>query len=506
MKIQWFHYEKEGYFLSVKNLNEPIESLNPLYLRITHFNRNIDKIIGFLLDRYLQYLDIIPLRECIFSILRETIMNAVKANQKRVIFKEAGWDIKDPVQYETGMEKFKEKLISKKDLYADLLEQNGLYVLVTFGFNQNSFLLKVANNVGLLPEENQRIQERISKARTYNNLSEVFENHGDESEGAGLGLAMSLLMLKNEGIEGDSYRIKSEEGITSAYIKIPFEFKKKNTNLQKTGEILSELDNLPTFPDNVNQIMSLINKPDSSIHNITELVGRDISLSANILKLANSASFSQRTKVENLEGAIKVIGLSELNSILLSLGTKKILEEKYKEFESIWERSSLSAFICRRLGERMGWKKQTITVLVCAALLHDVGRVILLSLEPDMSEKISEILGNRLLPSPLTLEEAALGISHTTLGGMICEKWNFSDTIRVAAEMHHRPLLVKKEFQDAVFSIYLSDMIIDISRGLSDYFLIQSAVLQHFGFKKEAELDEFMKRTLQEYKEFDKKS
>lgn len=323
MKIQWFHYEKEGYYLSVKNLNEPIESLNPLYLRITHFNQNIDKIIGFILDRYLQYLDIGPLRECIFSILRETLMNAIKANQKRMVFKESGLDIKDPDQYLIGMERFKEELISKKDLYADLLEQNGLYVLITFGFNQNSFLLKVSNNVGILPEEDQRIQERISKARSYNDLSEVFENHGDESEGAGLGLAMSLLMLKNEGIEGDSYRIKSEEGITSAYIKIPFEFKKRNINLQKTGDIFAELDTLPTFPDNINQIMSLINKPDSSIQNITELVSRDVSLSTNILKLANSASFSQRTRVEDLEDAIKVIGLSELNNILLSLGTKK---------------------------------------------------------------------------------------------------------------------------------------------------------------------------------------
>lgn len=184
------------------------------------------------------------------------------------------------------------------------------------------FLLKVSNNVGILPEEDQRIQERISKARSYNDLSEVFENHGDESEGAGLGLAMSLLMLKNEGIEGDSYRIKSEEGITSAYIKIPFEFKKRNINLQKTGDIFAELDTLPTFPDNINQIMSLINKPDSSIQNITELVSRDVSLSTNILKLANSASFSQRARVEDLEDAIKVIGLSELNNILLSLGTK----------------------------------------------------------------------------------------------------------------------------------------------------------------------------------------
>lgn len=250
-------------------------------------------------------------------------MNAIKANQKRMVFKEAGLDIKDPDQYLIGMERFKEELISKKDLYADLLEQNGLYVLITFGFNQNSFLLKVSNNVGILPEEDQRIQERISKARSYNDLSEVFENHGDESEGAGLGLAMSLLMLKNEGIEGDSYRIKSEEGITSAYIKIPFEFKKRNINLQKTGDIFAELDTLPTFPDNINQIMSLINKPDSSIQNITELVSRDVSLSTNILKLANSASFSQRARVEDLEDAIKVIGLSELNNILLSLGTKK---------------------------------------------------------------------------------------------------------------------------------------------------------------------------------------
>lgn len=255
-------------------------------------------------------------------------MNAIKANQKRMVFKEAGLDIKDPDQYLIGMERFKEELISKKDLYADLLEQNGLYVLITFGFNQNSFLLKVSNNVGILPEEDQRIQERISKARSYNDLSEVFENHGDESEGAGLGLAMSLLMLKNEGIEGDSYRIKSEEGITSAYIKIPFEFKKRNINLQKTGDIFAELDTLPTFPDNINQIMSLINKPDSSIQNITELVSRDVSLSTNILKLANSASFSQRARVEDLEDAIKVIGLSELNNILLSLGTKKLLEEK----------------------------------------------------------------------------------------------------------------------------------------------------------------------------------
>ncbi|MGJ4745363.1 HDOD domain-containing protein [Leptospira sp. SA-E8] len=506
MNINWYHFEKEGYYLSVRNVNERIEKLNPLYIRFTTLNKSVDKLLSVLLDRYLVYLDAITLKESVFSILRESAMNAVKANSKRIFFAENNLNISNPDDYLRGMANFKKEMIKDKERYAALLEKVKFHCLITLAFNRTSFLMRVSNNAPIIPEELKRVENRIGKSKEYNDLGEVFADHADDSEGAGLGLAMSLLMLKNEGIAADSYKLKAEGGITSAYIKIPLDFKHRNVSYQRTVEIIAEIDKLPTFPENLNQIMSLINKPDSSIQQITEQVGRDVSLSTNILKLANSASFAQGRKVETLEDAIKLIGLSELNNILLSLGTKKILEERYKEFEHIWEMSSLSAYICRRLGERMGWKKTFLTNLVCAALLHNIGLVLLLSLEGDTIEKLTDISGKKLLPSTLGLEEAALGITHTSLGGMICEKWNFSDTIKVAAEYHHRPLMAKKESRDVVFAVYLSDWIIECLDGKADPAAIHWEVLQHFGFKKDEEWLEFGKKVIEEYKAFQKYS
>ncbi|EPG74100.1 HDOD domain protein [Leptospira fainei serovar Hurstbridge str. BUT 6] len=506
MNINWYHFEKEGYYLSVRNVNERIERLNPLYIRITTLNRNVDKLLNVLLDRYLVYLDAISLKESVFSILRESVMNAVKANSKRIFFSENNLNISDPEDYTKGMANFKKEMIRDKERYAELLEKVKFHCLITMAFNRSSFLMRVSNNAPIIAEELKRVENRIGKSREYNDLGEVFADHADDSEGAGLGLAMSLLMLKNEGIEGDCYKLKAEGAVTSAYIKIPLDFKHRNVSYQRTVEIIAEIDKLPTFPENLNQIMSLISKPDSSITQITESVSRDVSLSTNILKLANSASFAQGRKVETLDEAIKRIGLSELNNILLSLGTKKILEERYKEFEQIWERSSLSAYICRRLGERMGWKKTFLTNLVCAALLHDIGLVLLLSLEPEIVAKLTELTGKNLLASTLGLEEAALGITHTSLGSMICEKWNFSDTIRVAAEYHHRPLMAKKESRDVVFAVYLSDWIIDCYEGKADPAAIHWEVLLHFGFKKDEEWKEFGDRIINEYKAFQRQS
>ncbi|TGK17931.1 HDOD domain-containing protein [Leptospira fluminis] len=506
MNIHWYHFEKEGYYLSVRNVNERIERLNPLYVRITTLNRNVDKLLNVLLDRYLVYLDAISLKESVFSILRESVMNAIKANSKRIFFSDNNLNISDPLDYAKGMENFKKEMIRDKDRYAELLEKLKFHCLITMAFNRTSFLMRVSNNVSIIPEELKRVENRIGKSREYNDLGEVFADHADDSEGAGLGLAMSLLMLKNEGIEGDCYKLKAEGEITSAYIKIPLDFKHRNVSYQRTVEIIAEIDKLPTFPENLNQIMSLINKPDSSIGQITESVSRDVSLSTNILKLANSASFALGRKVETLEEAIKRIGLSELNNILLSLGTKKILEERYKEFEQIWERSSLSAYICKRLGERMGWKKTFLTNLVCAALLHDIGLVIFLSLEPEIVAKLTELTGKNLMASSLGLEEAALGVTHTSLGAMICEKWNFSDTIRVAAEYHHRPLMAKKESRDVVFAVYLSDWIIDCNEGKADPAAIHWEVLQHFGFKKDEEWKEFGEKVIGEYKAFQRQA
>lgn len=110
--------------------------------------------------------------------------------------------------------------------------------MVSFIYNKDMIRIRVMNNVKLSPTEVERINQRIEKARLYNDLAEAFLEAGDETEGAGLGLVMSLMMLKNDGLSASSYKIESQGNNTSVIIDIPLNISKENLQLQKTQDIL----------------------------------------------------------------------------------------------------------------------------------------------------------------------------------------------------------------------------------------------------------------------------
>ncbi|MBE8432356.1 HDOD domain-containing protein, partial [Leptospira interrogans serovar Pomona] len=168
-------------------------------------------------------------------------------------------------------------------------------------------------------------------------------------------------------------------------------------------------------------------------------------LSANILKLANSAAFIRANKVETLDRAIQLIGLKELYQLLFSLGTKQILEDKFPAFLSIWEKSNQCAFYCKLIASKTELPKDTVSNLMSAALLHDIGEIILISLEERTMKNIGKISASKEIASAVSMEDATLGITHTKVGALISEKWNFPDLYTKAMEFH-RPLTVEEEY------------------------------------------------------------
>jgi HD-like signal output (HDOD) protein len=61
------------------------------------------------------------------------------------------------------------------------------------------------------------------------------------------------------------------------------------------------------------------------------------------------------------------------------------------------------------------------------------------------------------------MEEASFGITHTKLGAMVSEKWEFPELFTRAMEYHHRPLLAEDIYRNIVYPIYLADMMIKIN-------------------------------------------
>ncbi|PJZ68467.1 HD family phosphohydrolase [Leptospira perolatii] len=473
-----YHHKDAGLFSNLKDLNQPIKENVPFHFKFHTLTEDIDTILARTLDRFLLHLDIIYIRDSVFAALKETVSNTVKANVKRIYFRELQADIHDPLKYRSNIVGFKQTYLENKDKYDSLLHKNNYVIVVSFIHNKEMIRIRVMNNVKLSLEETERINQRIGQAKTYTDLAEAFLENNDETEGAGLGLIMILMMLKNDGLGAGSYRVESQGNNTSIIIDIPLNIQKENLQLKKVETIIKEVDQLPTFPKAIQDIQTMIDKPNSSINQIAEMIKRDVSLSANILKLANSAAFRRGGKVESLDRAVQLIGLKELQGLLYSLGTKEILEKRYPAFLMIWEKSNQCAYYSKLIAQRIGLNKDVTSNLVSAALLHDIGEIILLSLEPECMEKIHTYSASKEIASAISMEEASLGITHTKLGALIAEKWHFPQLYSDVMEYHHRPLAHSEGNKEFLYPIYLADMMIKIGEGEAKFSEIPEDILK----------------------------
>lgn len=498
-KIVLYKSDKGEFFLSAKSFAVSTTELNPFFIKFFHLSDDVKVIIGDIIDKMSIYLGILNIRDTIYTILKEMIINSVKANAKRVFFKQRQADIHNREDYDKHIKEFKKEFLENQDKYKELLKKNDYNVIILFRFNKQGFQITVKNNVPITEEELNRVRQRIEKSKEYEDMTEIFLDQADDTEGAGLGLSMSLLMLKNEGISSDYYTIKHLGRDTITRINIPLKFHKKNPSFQKAKEILENIDTLPTFPQTITQIQELVSDSNVSLDKIATLVESDVALAANILKIANSAAFAQQKHVNSIERAIQLIGFRELSNILFSVGTKKIMENKYSAFEGLWDKANEVAFICKHLAKRMGFKNNFTTNLISAALLHDIGMVVILSLEPEISNQIKKIIGEREIPALLSLEEISIGVTHTNIGLMIAEKWNFPNTLKIAMQYHHTPLMVEAKHYPIIFPIYLANKIIDVINGESQFSYIHTQVLDFFDFTEEAVFMKFLEFVKKEY-------
>ncbi|HMU81820.1 MAG TPA: histidine kinase [Leptospiraceae bacterium] len=162
----------------------------------------------------------------IYTILKELVINGCKANQKRVFFEERGYNISDSQQYAVGNEEYKKIFSEEMALeYGIKAKAKGLYCLIDFLFDENGLTIEVSNNTTITPQEEASMREKLKKAMGYNDIAEFYLDQamsGGETEGAGLGLALIIILLKGENVDPKYFRIMIDKERTVARMEIPF--------------------------------------------------------------------------------------------------------------------------------------------------------------------------------------------------------------------------------------------------------------------------------------------
>ncbi|MFW5684622.1 MAG: hypothetical protein ACOC1I_07205, partial [Spirochaetota bacterium] len=219
----------------------------------------LEEILGVFLKELGQERLKDPLAYC----LRELAVNAKKANTKRVYFKERGLSLTNETEYEDGMRNFKQETLDNIQHFLELQKEEGLYVKVIFHTKGGRLNLYVCNNTEITKREQFRVFDRIARSRAFDSLEEALTTVIDDSEGAGLGIVILVLMLKKIGLDEDAFDIDTRNGETIARVIVPMD-QVKADNLDMISEkLVQEIDSLPRFPENIVSLQKKIAEPEA---------------------------------------------------------------------------------------------------------------------------------------------------------------------------------------------------------------------------------------------------
>jgi hypothetical protein len=205
-----------------KRIFEKINSDEPIKINFKYVSEDILMLINSIITRILGKRDLLYLLHSLITIIRELVVNSLKANAKRVFFEERGLDINDPAQYAKGMALFKEKIIGDFEFIKNDIISSDKSILFSITPGESSIMFTVKNSTPIHPSEQERVNKRIAIAVQNDNFGDIYSQLEDDSEGAGLGIALIVMFLKSMGIPATSFKLKSDDRVTMATIEIPY--------------------------------------------------------------------------------------------------------------------------------------------------------------------------------------------------------------------------------------------------------------------------------------------
>ena len=478
------------YQIDVNKIKNAVRSSVPLAIKTFTLPHETEVYLEDILSLFLDEFGQKEIKDRLVYIMKELTVNAKKANTKRIYFIEKGLDITNPEQYQEGMKNFKGETLDNIKFYLDKQKEAGLYIKTVFHAREKTFTLSVRNNTLISKKEQIRVYDRIARARAFESMEEALSSVLDDSEGAGLGIVILVLMLKKMGLSEDAFDIDVVKDDTVAKITIPFsKIHLENMN-ELAAEIVHEVSDLPKFPDNIVFLKKLINDPDSEITDIARQISMDPSMTADLLKVVNSAQYVLPKRVDNIVEAVKMVGLRGIKNLLYSYGTQKILSGGQK---ILWEHSYRVAFYAYSLARNFKKKQELLDDAYVGGILHDMGKIIFATVHPELLEKISSFCTDKAINKDL-FEDLSAGLNHAEIGGLIAEKWNFPDSLIEAIRYHHEPSNCSKEYTDVVYTVYLANAICKIEEKDIIFEQLEAKVLKNFRISTEEQLLMLQKR------------
>ncbi|MGD2185220.1 MAG: HDOD domain-containing protein [Desulfobacterales bacterium] len=221
---------------------------------------------------------------------------------------------------------------------------------------------------------------------------------------------------------------------------------------QKLYRIMLEIEAFPGMPATAAKLLPLLDNPDSTASEIEGILKYDPGLTANILKLTNSAYFGIPTRVSSVKQAIVMLGWKRLLQVVMTICMSPLMKKTIPGYDlpggALWQHSVAVSVASEILVKAL--KIPDADEVFTAALLHDVGKLILGGFVKEDLKQIETMVMKGI--SFDVAESMVLGTNHAEIGGKILHNWSFPAELVNAVQWHHDPESCEK-------SCILSDIV-----------------------------------------------
>jgi HD-like signal output (HDOD) protein/CheY-like chemotaxis protein len=208
---------------------------------------------------------------------------------------------------------------------------------------------------------------------------------------------------------------------------------RRTLNSDRLAKLVGHVDMLPSAPRAFQEILACLQRPTATISDAAKIIGRDVAMTANVIKMVNSAFFGARHPVSTADRAVAYLGLDTLGALVLGHGVfKSGVATGIEGFslERLWQHSFDVAAAARTVALYEKFPAAKADEAFLAGMLHDVGKVVYATRGPVPPDW-----------PPATVGEARtqMDAHHADVGAYLLGLWGFPNPIVEAVAFHERP-------------------------------------------------------------------
>ncbi len=206
-------------------------------------------------------------------------------------------------------------------------------------------------------------------------------------------------------------------------------------------EIITGIHRLPSLPRLYNSIVAELYSKDTSLKKVGRIISQDVSMSAKILQMVNSAFFGLPQKIVNPHHAVVFLGKDTLKALVLSIHVFSSFAEDAElhgfSLVRMWRHSLRTSKLARNIAHAEMADEKVVEEETIAGMLHDIGKLVLLKV-PVLYNEITELA--KMTGYDLTeTEYVVMKTSHAELGAYLLGLWGIPDNVVEAVAFHHNP-------------------------------------------------------------------